>query len=90
MFLGVQLRGLMVMLGGPQMMPVRDLGMVRGFFVIAGLVMFGGFTVVLGGMVVMVRGVFVMFVNIVFVQILAVHCLLPGCSDAHPSIAVDR
>jgi hypothetical protein len=89
-FLGMQFRRLMVMLGGPQMMPVRDLGMVRGLFVIAGLVMFGGFTVVLGGVVVMVRGMFVMFVDVVFVQILAVHRLLPGCCDAHPSIAVDR
>jgi hypothetical protein len=29
-------------------------------------------------------------VDVVFVQILAVHRLLPGCCDAHPSIAVDR
>jgi hypothetical protein len=89
-FVGVQLRGLVVMLGGAQMMAVRDLGMVRGFFVIAGLVMFGGLAMVLGRMIVMVRGMFVMLVNVVLVQILAVHRLLPGCFDAHPSIAVDR
>jgi hypothetical protein len=60
---------------------MRHIGMVRALFVIAGLVMFGGLTVVLGRMVVVVRGMLVVFVDVVFVQILAVHRLLPGCSE---------
>jgi hypothetical protein len=70
-----------MMFGGPQVMPMRHIGMVRTLFVIAGLVMFGGLTMVLGRMVVVVRGMLVVFVDVVFVQILAVHRLLPGCSE---------
>jgi hypothetical protein len=88
--LGVHFRGFLVMVGRMQVMPMRHLGMVRGLFVIAGLVVLGGFAMMLGCMLVMFRGLLVMFVNIVFVEILAVHRVLPGCSDELPSIAGDR
>jgi hypothetical protein len=88
--LGVHFRGFLVMLGGMQLTPMRHLGMVRGLFVISGLVMLGGFAMVLGRMLVMLRSLLVVFVNVVFVAIVAVHRLLPGCSDEQPSIAGDR
>jgi hypothetical protein len=88
--LGVHFRGFLVMLGGMQAMPMRHVGMMRGLFVISGLVVLGGFAMVLGRVVVMLRRLLVMFVNVVFVEIVAVHRLLPGCSDEQPSIAGDR
>jgi hypothetical protein len=88
--IGVHFRGFLVMLSDMQVMPVRHLGMVCGLFVIAGLVVLGGFAMVLGRMLVMLRGVLVVFVNVVFVDIVAVHRLLPGCSDEDSSIAGDR
>jgi hypothetical protein len=83
-FLGVQLRGFLVMLRGVQLMPMRHLGMVRGLFVIAGLMVLGGFAMVLGRMLVVQRRLLVMLVNVVFVEIFAVHRSLPGllrCKD---------
>jgi len=62
------------MLGSMQRMAVRNFGMVRGLFVIAGLVVLGGFAMMFGGMIVMFGGLFVMFVDLV-----AVHRLLPCC-----------
>jgi hypothetical protein len=73
MLLGVQLRGVLMVLGGVQRMAVRDLGMVRGLFVMTGLMVFGGFAMVFGRVLVMVRGVFVMLVDLV-----AFHRCLPG------------
>lgn len=73
MFFGVQFRCFFVMLGGMHVMAMSDLGMVRGLFVIAGLVVLGGFTMVLGRMLVVMRGVFVVLVDLV-----AFHGLLPG------------
>ena len=70
---GVQFRRLLVMLGGMQGMAMRNLGVMRGRFVISRLVMFGGFAMMLGRMPVMLRGVLVMFVNLVFA-----HRRLPG------------
>jgi hypothetical protein len=69
--LGVQLGGLIVMLGGMQVTPVRHARMMRSLFVIAGF----GFAVMFGRPFVMMRGLFVMLVQ------------LPGCSDAAASIA---
>ena len=61
------------MLGGMQGMAMRNLGMMRGRFVISRLVMFGGFAMMLGCALVMLRGVLVMFVNLVLA-----HRCLPG------------
>jgi hypothetical protein len=71
-------------------MPMRHLGMVRGLFVISGLVVLGGFAMVLGRVLMMLRGLLMVFVDVVFVDILAVHRLLPGCCDEDSSIAGDR
>jgi hypothetical protein len=87
---GVHFRRFLLMLGGMQVMAMRHLGMMRGFFVISGLVVLGGFAMVLGRMLVMLRGLLVVFVNVVFVEIVAVHRLLPGCSDEQSSNAGDR
>jgi hypothetical protein len=87
---GVHLRGFLVMVGSMQVMAMRHLGMVRGLFVISGLVVLGGFAMVLRRMLVMLRGLLVVFVDVVFVEIVAVHRLLPGCCDEQSSIAGDR
>jgi hypothetical protein len=70
--IGVLLRSMLVMLGGVQRMAVGHFGVVRGLFVVAGLGVLGGFTMVLGCVLVVVRGEFVMFVNV-----MTVHCRLP-------------
>jgi hypothetical protein len=75
---GVLFRSFVVMRGGMQMMSVGDLGMVRGLFVISGFVVLGGFAMMLGRMLVMVRGLLVMFMDVVFVEVMAVHRRLPG------------
>ena len=62
------------MFGRMQRMAMRDLGMVRGLFVIAGLVMLRSFAMVFGSVLVVMRGLVVMFVNLV-----TVHRSLPGC-----------
>jgi len=54
----------------------------------AGFVMLGGFTMMFCRLFVMVRGFFVMLVDLV-VQIL-VHRRLPGCCNATASIAALR
>ncbi len=58
---------------GMQRMAVGDMGMVRRFLVIARLMMLGSLAVVLGRVLVMLRGLFVMLVDVVF----AVHRGLP-------------
>ena len=76
MFLGVDFCRKLVVLGGMQVMPMGDLGVVRCLFVIAGLVVFSGLAMVFGRMLMVVRGLFVMFMNVV-----TVHRRLPGsCS----------
>ena len=77
----MHLRCVLMVVGGMQVMPVSNLGMMRCFLVIARLVVLGGFTMVFGRMLVVVRGLFVMFVNVVLVQILVVHRLLPCLLD---------
>jgi hypothetical protein len=56
-----------------QRVPMGDLGMMGGFFVIAGLVMFRGLAMMLCGVLVMLGRLCVMFVDVV-----AAHCSLPG------------
>ena len=87
MLFGVQLGGFVVMLGGVQVMPVRHAGMMRSLFVLAGFMVLRGFAVMFGRMLVVMRSLFVMLVNLVLVQVLAVHRRLPGCFDAAASIA---
>jgi hypothetical protein len=70
--IGVLLRSMLVMLGGVQRMAVGHFGVVRRLFVIAGLGVLGGFAMMLGRMLMMVRGMLVMFVNV-----MAVHRRLP-------------
>ena len=68
MLFGVLLGGMLLVLDGVQMMTVRDLGMMRRLFVIAGLVMLGGLAMMLGRVLVMRRGVLVMLMNLVIVR----------------------
>jgi hypothetical protein len=63
---------MIVMIGGMQRMPMSNLGMVRGFFVITGLGVLGGLAMVLCCMLVVVRSLFMVLVNVV-----TVHCRLP-------------
>ncbi|HML07275.1 MAG TPA: hypothetical protein VK430_03990 [Xanthobacteraceae bacterium] len=59
------LRGMFVVLDCMQVVTMSYLGVVGGLFMIARLVMLGGFTMVLGRLLVMMRGLFVMLVDIV-------------------------
>jgi hypothetical protein len=63
MLIGMLFRCMLMVLGGVKRMAVRDLGMVRGLFVMPSLRMFRGFSVVLGGMLVMFGSFLVVFVN---------------------------
>jgi hypothetical protein len=67
-FLGVEFRGVAVMLRGMQGMAVRYFGVMRGLLVMSGPVMFGRLAVVLRGMLVMLGGMLVMFVDFVTVH----------------------
>ncbi len=69
----VHFRCVLVVLGSVQVMPMSDLGMVRGLLVIACLVVPGSFTMMFGRMLMVMRGLLVMFMNVV-----TVHRSLPG------------
>jgi len=69
---GVLLGSVLVMLGRMQGMTVRHFGMVRGFLVIARLVVHGGLAMMLRLVLVMMRGMLVVLVNLV-----AAHRSLP-------------
>jgi hypothetical protein len=60
-----------------QMVAVRHFRMMRRLVVIAGLVVLGGFAMMLSRLLVMMRGFFVVLVDLVVVQIFAVHRRLP-------------
>jgi hypothetical protein len=62
-----------MVLGCMQGVPVSHFRVMRGFFVVARLMMLGSLAVVLGRMLVMLRRFLVVFVNIV----LTVHLFLP-------------
>lgn len=64
MLIGVLLRSVLVVLGGMQRMAVGYFGVMGGLLVIARLGVLGSFAMVLGRMLVMVRGGLVMFVNV--------------------------
>jgi hypothetical protein len=57
-----------VVLDGVQMVAVRDLGMMRRLFMIAGLMMLGGFAMMLGRVLMMICGMLVVLVNLVVVH----------------------
>ena len=82
----VPLGGFVLMVGRVQVMTKRHARMVRGFFVVAGFVVLGGFAMVLRRFLVVMRGFFVVLVDVVLVQILAIHRQLPGCCRATASI----
>ena len=65
-FVGVQFRSMLMMLDRMQGMTMGDLGVMRGFLMIAGFVVFRGLAMMLGCMLVVGRGVLVMFVDVVF------------------------
>lgn len=65
MVLRVVLSGVVCMLFGVQVMSVRNVGVVRGFVVVAGLQVFGGFLVMVGCLFGMSGGVLVVF-NMLF------------------------
>ena len=73
MLFGEHFCRVLVVLGSMQVMPMSDFGVVCSLFMIAGFVVFCSLVMVLGRMFVVLRGLFVMFVNIV-----TVHRWLPG------------
>lgn len=75
MLISMLFRSMLVVLGGVKRMAVRDLGMVGCFFMMPGRRMFGGFSVVPGGMFVMFCSFLVVFVNCVLF-----HDGLSGCT----------
>jgi hypothetical protein len=70
--LGVMAARLDMMMFGVAGMPVSGMGMVRSLFVIARLMVLGGFAMMLGRMLVMLRG-FVMVLN----TLMLAHISLP-------------
>jgi hypothetical protein len=66
--IGVFLRSVLVVLGGMQRMAVGYFGVMRGLLVSAGLGVLGGLAMVLGRMLMMIRGKLVMFVNVMTVH----------------------
>jgi hypothetical protein len=84
--------GVVLVLGGFQVMTEGNPGMVRGLLVIARFVMLGGLAMMFGSVFVMLRCLFVMLVNLVLC-----HSVLPNVSwlqeRAHcarnPSYAAD-
>ena len=83
MLFSVFLGGVLLVLGGVQMMAVRDLGIMGGLFMIAGFMMFGCFAMMLGRVLMMLRGVLVVFMNLVIV-----HSALSGLLGKVRSIAM--
>jgi hypothetical protein len=75
MLIGMLFGGVLVVLGGVQRMPVRNFGMVGCFFMMPRRRMFGGFSVVLSGMIVVFSSFLVVFVNCVLF-----HDEIPGCT----------
>jgi hypothetical protein len=63
--LSVLFRSVVMMIGGVQRMAVRDFRVVRGLFVMPGLVMLRSLAMMLCRFVVVVRGFLVMLVDVV-------------------------
>src|SRR5713101_7903072 len=58
---GVVFAGFLGMMGGVQMVPMRDVRMIPRHFVFPGLVLFRGLPMMAGGMLVMLSGFVVVF-----------------------------
>jgi hypothetical protein len=69
---GMFLRGMFVVFNGMQMMPMRDLGVMRRLFMIARFVMFCRLAMMLRGLLMMVRRLLMVLVDCVLR-----HCSLP-------------
>ena len=65
MLFGMLPGGIVLVLGSFQVMTERNPGVVRGLFVIARFVMLGGLTMMFGGVLVVLRRMFVMLVDLV-------------------------
>ena len=70
-------RSMFVMLCRMQGMAMRHFRVMRRLFVIARFGVLGGLTMVLCGVFVMIRRLLMVLVNIVLMDLLAVHCRLP-------------
>ena len=73
--------GTVLVLGSLQVMAESDPGMVRGLLVITGLVMLGGFTMMFGGLLIVLCRMFVMLVNLVLC-----HFVLPDFVPHSPRL----
>jgi hypothetical protein len=80
MLFGVFPCGIVLVLGRLQVMTESDPGMVRGPLVIARFVVLGGFAMMFGGVLVVLRRMFVMFVDLVLG-----HVFSPGRRTASPN-----
>jgi hypothetical protein len=69
MLIGVLFRSVLMVPGGVQRMAVGDFGMVGCFFMMPGLRMFGGFSMMPGGVFVMFSRFLVVFVNCVLFHV---------------------
>lgn len=58
-------RGFLDMMGGVQRVPMCDVRVMRGFLMVTGFVMRCGFAVMLGGVLVMLRGLEMVFATFV-------------------------
>ena len=58
---GVVFASFLGVMGGVQMMPMRDVCMMPRLLMVSGLVLFGGLPMMAGGMLVVLRGFVVMF-----------------------------
>jgi hypothetical protein len=57
--------GIVLVLGRLQVVTESNPGMMRGLLVIAGFMMLGGFTMMFGSLLIVLRRMFVMLVNLV-------------------------
>ena len=73
MLAGMHFCRMLVVLGRMQVMPMGDLGVVRGLFMIAGLMVLRSLAMVFSSVLMVVGSLFVMFMNVV-----VVHRWLPG------------
>ena len=73
--------GIVLVLESLQVMTEGNPGMMRGLLVIARLVKLGGLTMMLGRLLIVVRGVLVMLVNLVLC-----HSVLPETRERWPAI----
>jgi hypothetical protein len=75
--IGVVLTSLVGVMAGMRSMAMSDVGMVCRGFVFSGVVMLGGFTMVMSGLRVMFRSVSVVFRSLVL------HLFFPCCNSTY-------